>query len=40
VTGYMINVKKKSVALLYTKNAWAKKEVRETSFMLVSNNIK
>ena len=34
-------IKKKSVALLYTKDKWAKKEVREASpFTIATNDIK
>ena len=40
VLGYKIN-SKKLVALLYTHNKWAEKELRETvSFTIVTNNIK
>ena len=38
VAGYKIN-SKKSVALLYTDDKWAEKEIRETSpFTIASNN--
>jgi hypothetical protein len=40
VAGYKIN-SKKSVALLYTSNKWAEKEVRETApLRIATNNIK
>jgi hypothetical protein len=40
VAGYKIN-SNKSVALLYTNDKWAKKEVRETlPFTIAMNNIK
>ena len=40
VAGYKIN-SKKSVALLYTDDKWAEKEIRETSpFTIATNNIK
>ena len=35
------NELKKSVALFYTNDKWAKREIRETTpFMIVTNNIK
>jgi hypothetical protein len=38
--GYKIN-SNKSVAILYTKNKWAEKEIRETTFFtIVINNSK
>ena len=38
---YKINSKKKSVALLYTKDKEAEREIRETSpFTIATNNIK
>ena len=40
VAGYKIN-SKKSVALLYTDDKWAEKEIRETSpFTIATNSIK
>ena len=40
MTGYKIN-SKKSVALLYTKDREAEKEIRETSpFMIATNSLK
>ena len=40
MTGYKIN-SKESVALLYTNDKWAEKEIRETTlFTLATNNIK
>jgi hypothetical protein len=40
VAGYKIN-SNKSMALLYTKDKWVEKEIRETiSFTIVTNNIK
>jgi hypothetical protein len=40
VGGYKIN-SNKSMAILYTKDKWTKKEIRETTpFTTVTNNIK
>jgi hypothetical protein len=40
VVGYKIN-STKSVVFLYSKDKWAKKEIRETTpFMIITNNIK
>jgi hypothetical protein len=40
VAGYKIN-SNKSMALLYTKDKWVEKEIRETTpFTIVTNNIK
>jgi hypothetical protein len=39
VTGYKINTKK-LVALLYTNDKWAEKEIKETTpFTITTNNI-
>ena len=40
VIGYTINLKK-SVAVLYTNDKWAEKEIRETAFFTIAtNNVK
>ena len=39
VSGYKIN-SNKSMAFLYTKDEQAEKEIRETPFSIVTNNIK
>jgi hypothetical protein len=39
VARYRINLNT-SVALLHTNNKWAEKEIRETPFTIVTNNIK
>ena len=39
LAGYKIN-SNKSMAFLYTKNKQAEKEIRETTFSTVTNNIK
>ena len=41
VVGYKINSKKEIVALLYTDDKWARKEIKETSpFTRATNSIK
>ena len=40
VAGNKINSKKKSVALLYTNDKQAEKEIRETSPLTIATNIK
>jgi hypothetical protein len=39
VAGYKIKLNR-SVAFLYTKGKWAKKEIKKTPFTIVTNNIK
>jgi predicted transcriptional regulator YheO len=39
VAGYKIN-SSKSMAFLYTQHKWAGKEISETTFTIVTNNIK